>query len=762
MPMENAHRGHIFLSYKSSDKERVRPLVELLEGKGFKVWWDRKIPPGKTFDEVIEEALAAAGCLVVVWTADAVASDWVKTEAAEGVKRGILVPVLIDDVLPPLEFRRIQAAKLTDLPRPPEDPDVQELFASVSRTMEREARRRGPGRKEPSWMSSRPALPVTAAPAGAGGAGAGGSRIRLFGGRRQALLAAAGVALLALAAVPIYRALFPHPGTEIETPAAAGPMTFIGVRSGDSEAEEADEKVIHYLRSHASLDLSKAFYNYETVVDKLAGWDRADGAFLARTTPYVYVAAEMLGADIEILGTYQSRATQSTTYYSYFVVNRRDFASPPTLDDVVSYVKADPGRRRRFIYHSKFSTSSYFLPSLFLRRHQIFNMERSTKSLVAIRSEREGDSSSNLVRSVARGTADLAAVWDGTKAKFEPGGAEFAETGSKVYFVRIDTPLPNDLLVCSGFLDKATKERLRSAIAAMEGSAGEHVDVGDFLYWREWIGAVDAREALAALRYAAAAPPTPVTVEITSADPGHPVPEAYLEAARQAVRLSGTEFVVFDPDFHQHADFLWTLKVVHDGALQLTSKVKGLSNSSLKQEHWISFAGGEELTGRISDFIHSKMHRLRYLWPYAADKPTLIRDFGFSVPVGTRVVAQRVVWLNPERNEITEEGAFETAVAGADFNKLALAAADFAGVGGFEVDPMSNAAYRVVVVRPSRESLLLRILSYLLVALLVLAAVGAVADLWRRSSRATARPGQEGEEERAHGVLAGWRKARAA
>ena len=77
------------------------------------MWWDRKIPPGKTFDETIEEALDQAKAVVAVWTKAGVTSRWVRTEAAEGAARGILVPVLMEDVRLPLAFRRIQVADLT-------------------------------------------------------------------------------------------------------------------------------------------------------------------------------------------------------------------------------------------------------------------------------------------------------------------------------------------------------------------------------------------------------------------------------------------------------------------------------------------------------------------------------------------------------------------------------------------------------------------------------------------------------------------------
>ena len=102
----------IFVSYSNEDRERVIPVVKALEAQGWSVWWDRIIPPGKTFSRVIEEALAAAKCLIVLWTETSVKSDWVNNEAAEGARRRILIPALLDDVGIPFEFKRIQAAAL--------------------------------------------------------------------------------------------------------------------------------------------------------------------------------------------------------------------------------------------------------------------------------------------------------------------------------------------------------------------------------------------------------------------------------------------------------------------------------------------------------------------------------------------------------------------------------------------------------------------------------------------------------------------------
>lgn len=105
----------IFISYSSEDKNRVQALARALERKGWSVWWDRRIPAGKSFDEVIHEALKAARSVVVVWTKTSVKSTWVKNESRSGMRRGVLFPVmLLDEVEIPLEFEHLQAAHLMD------------------------------------------------------------------------------------------------------------------------------------------------------------------------------------------------------------------------------------------------------------------------------------------------------------------------------------------------------------------------------------------------------------------------------------------------------------------------------------------------------------------------------------------------------------------------------------------------------------------------------------------------------------------------
>jgi hypothetical protein len=128
----------IFISYARADRARAEKLAHVLGQHGWSVWWDRFIPPGKTFDEVIEEALSSARCVIVLWSHDSVKSEWVKAEASDAAQRRILVPILADQVTIPLEFRRIQTARLIDWENLPANRGWEELSHALASMMGRE------------------------------------------------------------------------------------------------------------------------------------------------------------------------------------------------------------------------------------------------------------------------------------------------------------------------------------------------------------------------------------------------------------------------------------------------------------------------------------------------------------------------------------------------------------------------------------------------------------------------------------------------
>ena len=202
----------------------------------------------------------------------------------------------------------------------------------------------------------------------------------------------------------------------------------------------------------------------------------------------------------------------------------------------------------------------------------------------------------------------------------------------------------------------------------------------------------------------------PVVVKV-EAQPPRDAPaarKAYVEAAKEAVRLSGTEFVLEDKDLHKRVDMTWTLELIHDGALRLTSTLDpqfGPSADSFP----ISFADRNDLPKRIADLARSRLRRIRYVWPYEEKYPAVLRDLDFTP--AHDVLVQRISWMDPDRNEYEEDTPFHARIENnTDFSKLRLsdeikfrAAADVDG--SFNFEPMSNVAYRVIIARGAARRL---------------------------------------------------------
>jgi hypothetical protein len=122
----------IFISYAREDRSRIEPLANFLEGLGWSVFWDRTIPAGKTWRQVIGEALRNARSVIVAWSQKSIESEWVQEEADRGLKRNVLIPILIDDVDPPLGFGIIQAADLVKWDPAQSSPEFEKLIADIS------------------------------------------------------------------------------------------------------------------------------------------------------------------------------------------------------------------------------------------------------------------------------------------------------------------------------------------------------------------------------------------------------------------------------------------------------------------------------------------------------------------------------------------------------------------------------------------------------------------------------------------------------
>jgi len=120
----------VFISYAREDRRYAVALADAITSRGWTAWWDRQLKIGQSFSAAIETELTAARCVVVLWSRTSVTAEWVLNEASEGARRDILVPAILEPILPPLEFRRRHAADLSGW-KPPKSIDTLDEFLTA-------------------------------------------------------------------------------------------------------------------------------------------------------------------------------------------------------------------------------------------------------------------------------------------------------------------------------------------------------------------------------------------------------------------------------------------------------------------------------------------------------------------------------------------------------------------------------------------------------------------------------------------------------
>jgi len=91
-------RYDVFISYARQDGERVRPLVDELRRRGYRVFYDvESIVVGERWKDRLEHSIRAARVLVLCWSENARRSEYVQFEfaRAEGLGKPVL-PWLLD------------------------------------------------------------------------------------------------------------------------------------------------------------------------------------------------------------------------------------------------------------------------------------------------------------------------------------------------------------------------------------------------------------------------------------------------------------------------------------------------------------------------------------------------------------------------------------------------------------------------------------------------------------------------------------------
>ena len=102
----------VFISYARPNAEVAGRIADSLRQSGYSVWFDADLPAHRSYSDVIEEQLEAASAVIVLWSKDSAASQWVRSEANRARESGRLVQLRLDDARLPMPFDQIQCVDL--------------------------------------------------------------------------------------------------------------------------------------------------------------------------------------------------------------------------------------------------------------------------------------------------------------------------------------------------------------------------------------------------------------------------------------------------------------------------------------------------------------------------------------------------------------------------------------------------------------------------------------------------------------------------
>jgi adenylate cyclase len=159
--------SEVFISYARSTEARAEAIAQALTSLGYEVWRDDKLPAHRAYTDVIDERLRAAKAVLVIWSRDAAASQWVRAEADVARVAGKLVQVVIDKTPPPLPFNQIHCADLSRWTGDAEAPEWRKVLASIAELMRGESGTRAapsnlsePGERGMLALPAKPSIAV--------------------------------------------------------------------------------------------------------------------------------------------------------------------------------------------------------------------------------------------------------------------------------------------------------------------------------------------------------------------------------------------------------------------------------------------------------------------------------------------------------------------------------------------------------------------------------------------------------------------------
>lgn len=122
---------YVFISYKREEVAYAQRMKKALEAAGLLIWWDEDIQCGQVWSNILDDAIRNASCIVVLWSRQALESQWVRHEASIAMDRKIYAPARIELVEISAPYNRHQATDLISWDGDLQHPGITDLEQRV-------------------------------------------------------------------------------------------------------------------------------------------------------------------------------------------------------------------------------------------------------------------------------------------------------------------------------------------------------------------------------------------------------------------------------------------------------------------------------------------------------------------------------------------------------------------------------------------------------------------------------------------------------
>jgi formylglycine-generating enzyme required for sulfatase activity len=128
----------LFLSYAREDGSKAELLVSALQRQGWSVFWE--IADGTADNDAErDKAIEQAGCVIVAWSNVSKSTIGIRGDAALGLLRKKLLPILFEPVEPPGDFRNLHTEDLSSWRGDSNSPEFLSLQRAIESLLKAEA-----------------------------------------------------------------------------------------------------------------------------------------------------------------------------------------------------------------------------------------------------------------------------------------------------------------------------------------------------------------------------------------------------------------------------------------------------------------------------------------------------------------------------------------------------------------------------------------------------------------------------------------------